>query len=411
MNPKIEPPKTLVDKLADVGRTVDKVAGPVSSFLFGSTAKTAGSLIGQGVEQAGKAAGVNLGDTFSKAAQKNITPTNTFFTTLELLPAGDLLSQAIKKVLPEKALTYTSEIFSKIPDALKQNAIEQYSRVLAPTKEWAKNMTAKVVPQLIEKRLTAFTRTGLINKVEAGVNLADDLLEKAIGNIPDVKKIAVQPIVDSLNEMKNQFILKGAGKTGEDVIANSQAVDNIGKFQDIINQIGPDASFSTLRQLRQMWDGIIAKSGGFAGKEFDQGVLKDVMKTATNSVRNTLAKAEPVVAEANKEFTLWKKTLDVLTESAKRKVGQSEGLIARGAEQAGRSVGFLRGRVDDAIVLGSVMKNMVKFMESTGWRTFSAVQKTKLANLLKQGAYKEAEALLQQALIRSRNIFIKKPTE
>ena len=112
-------------------------------------------------------------------------------------------------------------------------------------------------------------------------------------------------------------------------------------MQEQIVTFGGEASYSTLKKVRQVWDREVAESGGFQVDLKERSVL-NAKKEATNAIRRELARDHPDIAKINAEYSLWKTTDEILQETILRTDGQT-GLLKHMAEVGMGSGGMAAG--------------------------------------------------------------------
>jgi hypothetical protein len=385
------PPKNALGVAADVA---DATFGRAANFLFGTTAKTVGSLVGSGVESGMDLVGIKNPHTFTKIADKELTGLNAAkniaFTTLELWPGGKTLSTAMKGTKLAPYLEDFAKVFKFIPDALKEHAIAQYSKALAPTKEFLKRHTEKIVPELLERRVMGLSINRLLDRAKTELFEAGDKLDNALSMVPEGLKIRTESILNDLEEMKAKAMVKGTK-----VVAEPGLLNSINEVKGVISELGDEVSFESLRSLRQIWDRAITSGGKAFGRTMTEDSLLNIKRAANDSIRAELAKAAPEVAKVNAEFTFWSRVKEVTEATAERKTGQSGELIPTIAEGAGTVIGLASKKGLLGVAAGAVlMRNLKKLMTSTAWRTFSAVQKAKLADALSVGNIEAAMAIV-----------------
>lgn len=374
--------KGALESVADVVSAPFEKAG---TFLFGTAAKTVGSVIGSGVESAAKLAGKDIGNKFTQEAERLLgTPLeaakNIGFTVLEVFPGGPGIKNAVLKIPGgSKIIEEVGNLVKFIPDSLRESAIKSYSQALGPTTKEMKAITEKVVPKLIEKGETALTRTSLLEKAREAKTLAWDALDEVLKQIPEGTMIKTKPIIDVLENTKKTFFVPGT-----DIAAEPQLIQHVDDIKAVVEQLGEDVSFQSLRGLRQIWDKTIQASHGFM-KTLPEGTMLDIKKTANDAIRDELAKTHPNLDRLNKEYSFWTNVEKVLTETVKRTTAQATPLSQQLMQQAGVTGGLVQGGIDTAILTGTLLKNLLKITQSTGWRTVSAIQKDRLADYIRAG--------------------------
>lgn len=348
-----------------------RVFEPVSNFLFGTAGKMIGGLGGAAVEQVQGKEGV-----FTKGLEKELaTPgkaaKNIGLTALELFPGGGVLERAGAK------------LGSKIAPGLKAAAESQYLRALAPTTKEMKAKATKIVPKLLERGVTAFTRKGLGEKAQRGLEVSGEALETVLETIPGKTPVGSGPILKALKDAKNAFLVPGTK-----VVADPKAVQAINQVEAVVRKLGKNVSFESLRGLRQIWDKSVAKSKGFLMDEVGSFSVM-AKREGSNAIRKELAKKFPDLAKVNAEYSFWKNVDDVVSATIQRTAGQAKPLGERAATLVGGAVGLAKSGIKSAATTALAFRTLARVLNSTAWNTMSAVQKNKIADALMSGSFTE----------------------
>lgn len=306
--------------------------------------------------------------------------------------------EAEKNALIGAATSLAAEPISyatkKLASPLKRSAESTYSQALAPTTKANKNMTQKIVPEFLDRKVSAFTRGGLMEKIQSGVDDAGEKVGAVLERIPKDKPTNIPRIVDDLEVIKEGYMVPGAN--GKMVIADPEAVAHIEQFQGLLKELGEtNAPFGSVKKILQIWDRGVAKSGGYFGKTLSEGTKIDIQREAANAIRRELASANPDLAAVNKEFTFWANARKVLGDTIDRTTGRSSSLSSSIAEGAGVAGSLAKGEgIMDSFLIGKVIKGLASVTQSTGWKTVTAIQKNNLANFLGRGDLEKAIELI-----------------
>jgi hypothetical protein len=93
---------------------------------------------------------------------------------------------------------------------LRTSAEKTYTEALSPTTRVNKLKTEKVVPGLLDRRVTAFTQEGLQAKATPKVNEFGQRIEDAFDAIPDgTQRINTRPIFEDLQKRKMEHVVSG----------------------------------------------------------------------------------------------------------------------------------------------------------------------------------------------------------
>lgn len=279
------------------------------------------------------------------------------------------------------------EAVSAAAPVVKRAAENQYQKFLSPTKQTTKNMTDKIVPELLERRQLALSGQGLENKAAQQTETLGGKINDAVSKVPTTVKPDTATVVKSLEKYKQGFIVNG-------VAVDEAAVKNVEKLQDTITQLGPNVSYQSLNKVRHILDKGVARSGGYAGKTIAEGTALDAQKEAANAIRRELSRQSPDIAKINGEFHFWSQVGDVIGATNQRRVGQQGGLTRVIAPIAGAAAGLALGGLTpmgglDAAAASTIMLATSEVIRSPAWRTTSAVMKNELADAMASGSVAE----------------------
>ena len=115
-----------------------------------------------------------------------------------------------------------------------------------------------------------------------------DKLAKLESQLPKGTTVKIKPVLKSLERAKKRatgttvevgsgkpllygekgdVISRGPGK--KKAIGNEAAIANYSKLEEQIKAVGDQASYSTLKKIRQVWDSVeVAEAGGFPGGDW-----------------------------------------------------------------------------------------------------------------------------------------------
>ena len=311
--------------------------------------------------------------------------------------------------------------FSMMPAAapmLKRSAESSYYKALAPTKERTKEIARDVVPGLIkrgevgsieslERRATERARElspELTKEYGAFERTSPKLPARGAGGRMQATGVgqvagAGTTIVKDLETLKGKYMAKDA--LGNRIVANQQAVDSISGVQDIVKKFGPNISPTSLRQLRQIFDEPVAKAGAYEGVDLATHYTLNAKEAAANSIRKIIHSGDINISELDKEVHFWLDVQRVTSETARRRVGQSGGLvnvfaplaIGAAAETGVTAFGGSAAHGIEAGVGTAALILATRMIRSPQWRTLSAVTKDRIAGYLASGSVRELSAL------------------
>jgi hypothetical protein len=252
---------------------------------------------------------------------------------------------------------------------LQKSAKAQYMKALAPTKAQNKVIAQRITPGLLQRGVTG-SLEGIHDQAGAALDDVGPQIDEAIKNIPQGKKLAIQPVLDSLEDYKQQGVVDG-------VKVDPDLVKQAAQLQRIVKQFGPDVSYSSLNRVRRIWDSKVARVGGYAGQSLAEGSKVDAFREGASAIREELAKDRPDIAKLNKEYSFWSNVQQVVGDTIKRRSGQEGALMPKLAGIGGAATGHT--------IPGAVMYALGRVIQSPRWRTFSAVKKTQIANAISAG--------------------------
>lgn len=300
-----------------------------------------------------------------------------------------------------------SSLRTAAADALDAGAASRVESVMTPqvgaNKVRFGNKAAEVAPKLAkDPNMAAYSREGLHGNVQSGLERAKQELDSATDARLVSQQVDTKPILAKLDEQIARLTatpaegsrqvptLKGAagrpvpsGLTrniesgqmqkapikesrplGQSVepSPNSAEIDTLRQIRAEVEQLGPRAPYESIRRIREAWDKpakvkYLASTSADALKS--QGHATAAVK-GTGALRDALAGVDPVTAEANAKYSLYKTADDVLeatkeVERTRPKVGRQ--IMARltgsvvGGEAAGATgavAGYVLGPIADA---------------------------------------------------------------
>ncbi len=379
---KEEDNRTLLQKAAGVS---EATFGRAADFLFGTTAKTVGSVIGAGIESAAELAGVETEKPFTKIAQEELGDASAFIniplTALETFPGGAAVRSALSGTKLAPLADDVARLLGRIPEKLQQSAAEQFARVLGPTTKKLKKAAKRVVPELLDRRVTALTKEGLLERATAERMAAGEAIENALQEIPEAALVKTKATLDALESLKDRFVIKGT-----EVVANKNAIASIDALKEVIGELGEEASLHSLVDLKRIWDKEVASAGRDFARPLAESTALNLKRAASNALRGELAKESPELARLNAEFALWKSAEEILEATAERVVGQ-KGFARRITQLAGAVAGGAQGGLIGIFGGATIANNLSKLINSAAWGTISAKTKAQLADALASGNF------------------------
>jgi hypothetical protein len=276
--------------------------------------------------------------------------------------------------------------------ALEESAEKGVMQALGPTKERYKAIAERLTPAILQRGLRG-SRESLQAKAAATLETVGDQLDAALTQHGG-QVISTTPVTAALETAKDAFrTVTAAGKVVE---FEPRSIKQLSGLQQIIADLGPDATVDQLVAVRRAWDKVVSQAGGFAQRGSGAiGVpLKDqseawAKREATGAIRKVLDAEVPDLSAINKEWSFWKNLDDVLTQTLQRSQPQGPGLIRQTAEAAGTVVGGIAGSgggpggtVGGAFALGKLAKWATQAFNSPRWKLASAQTKDALADAI-----------------------------
>ena len=311
--------------------------------------------------------------------------------------AGAVVGHAVAAAAPALAGAAVGEIANRVNagDVLRNSAQRNYETVLNPTKISTKYQTQKIMPQLLEERPTAMTRQSLADKANLQAETAGQQIEQTVSGLKGT--MSVQPVLDSLENLKKQNMVNGVDLRPE--VTN--AVEQVqGQFQ----AMGPDISLQDGVKARRILDNAVAEAKGYQGAQLSDASMAAIRKEGANSIRAELAQANPDLAAVNAKFHFWNTLGDVVEQTIQRKTGQQKtGLLPTIETTAAGAAGVAKGGLASGAGYAGAMYTLGKLVRSTGWQTVSAATKLKIADALAAGHFDAINGLLAGAGLSALN--------
>ncbi len=133
------------------------------------------------------------------------------------------------------------EFSTPAADALKGSAEKSASQALGATTKENKRISDKVVPELLNRRVTFLTRGGLEQKAGTAADAIGDQIDDAWGALPPNTKTSIAPIIKNLEDAKSSLMITGTTKVPEAMMGRYQALQNIQKEIIDVAQAGDDS--------------------------------------------------------------------------------------------------------------------------------------------------------------------------
>lgn len=365
--------------------------GATTADVAPAAGATVGGLIGAPEGPLASVGGAGMGGMGGAAIQQLIRRALGFPDVPKT--SGEAAKDITKQGTTQAVIQGATELLPFAAGPLKRTAETQYEKALAPTTKANKVITQKITPELI-RRGEHGSLEDLMQTAKSKIADLNPQLDTAYGATPAAKTVGSGPkIVQDLENLKGKYIVNGQ-------VAQPQAVKAIEGIQDIVRQQGADISPDSLRKLKSIFDDPVAQRGGYAGADLTSAYALKAQKAAANSIRELMGKANPDVAELNKEISFWLNVQKVTRESGLRQTGQQGGLLkvlgplAAGGAASVSGLQFGATRGIEAGVVTALTTAAAQAVRSPAWRTASAVLKDRFAMALARGSVGETAALL-----------------
>lgn len=319
----------------------------------------------------------------------------------------DARNSAILAGVISAPLKLLGEFKQPLAGALQRGAEKKATQALAPTTKEMKQLSDKIVPELLKRRTFFLTRGGLAGKAttkadDFGVKIGD-----AFDALPPETKIQITPIIHSLEKLKDSAVSIGAG--GQRVIINEAKYKAAQELQNTFLDLAsdpnkfvsyPNVAVDSIRRARQIMDAMTAKAGKGFGLGLKDTAKIEANKAGANAIRNELAQEFPVIDKLNKEFTFWKNVEKVVEATIERTKAQGSGLTTAIAESGGAVAGaVVKGTVGGVVLGGVILSALKKTIQSPAWRMTSAITRQTLADAIYRGNIQSAIQIMNRIIV------------
>jgi len=284
-----------------------------------------------------------LADTAGRAIDRVLTGVRQGNVGTDLRQARSSVQRAANLLLAQSAdvgVVLAPEVRSRLQTvASALNRLNPESTSLAVVQEARQTVTDAM----------RSLRTELADRAQqlTGMGEVEDVFQMAMGQIRNVRRagaratrtldsvgraleptrIRTAPILARLDAFRRTFV-KVSDETGAPIIHNQVAVDAIDGLRDQITQHGRDMSVNDVRDVRQVWDKIVAGARGNGWlRDMAEGSRQDAQRTAANALRANIADKVPSIVRPNREFSYNTGLQDVIEDTLTRKTGQTHGLV------------------------------------------------------------------------------------
>lgn len=376
-----------LDWLPAIGGAVGGVLGAGGGTLFGMGVGAVPGAVG----------GAALGGAAGEAARQNIR-------RMMGAAAPQTSEEAATGIAEQGGIQAAAELTGRGLAAAGGAAVrtflpapaKQYAQALGATTVANKQISEKIVPELIDRRVTG-SREYIATLTDAQVAKAGAAIDDALSKMPKGQAADVGAVLNQLQKLKKQYVVPSS-VPGTNVIVDQAAYDNLGAMQKLVASTQP--TFESVRRLRQILDGMVTAGDKAFGRTIAEGTELDAKREAANAIRGELSKINPDIAKINKEFSFWKDVDRVISATQLRTGSQATPLgqtIAQGVAAPAVTAAAATGNpgVAATIAIPVVLR---KILQSPSWKTFSAVQKDRLADAIARGDAQRVGAFLSHSM-------------
>lgn len=280
---------------------------------------------------------------------------------------------------------------------LKEWGLGQYARILHPLGRNSKEVAQENAPKIIERgyrEAGAFTKKGLSAKFDAKSDALGQKLEQEYQRLDATTQTRLKPIYDDFRKWVNSEVFSSKGHRIKDApllkagLSKRDPMSMINYIQESMGKYIGKADPSTVWEARRALDKYVFKNGLTA----DEGLAaaKQAREGLANAIRRQLASQHPSVAGINNEFHLYKSLSTLMYQNIRGEFGKfqfarNSGVVGRFIMGAAVGGGESRREGLGPWETASAMAVMGLAMETTAWRSVSAVTKNKLANMIASG--------------------------
>lgn len=402
---KQETARLLVEHSADIARlagNLPKIIGEKTESIFGGL-KPVGTAqkVGFGIEKVGEFVAAGAGTKGMLQPESGIGTTaekvlRTFMKSgIEAGIGGTVTAAQGGEIADIKRAAVLSFIFSvpfkawsefhvsgALAKPLQKSAEVQMGKALAPTTKTNKELTEKIVPEMLRRRVKFASLGGLAGRAEQSADDAAEALEGAYNSLPQNTKATITPVIHAMEQAKQRLVVAGTDTIPEAALPKYKALQEI--QQEILNLAkGSDdtVALESLRSYRQILDDVIKRTGKTFGLSGDETAKLAAQKVGANAIRHELAEQFPNIGKLNKEYTFWKNVQAVAEATNLRQRGQ-QGAIAEVMTGVGAGVGLSKGGVSTAVWYAVALRTISQIIRSPIWRSVAANQKQKIAEML-----------------------------
>jgi hypothetical protein len=279
----------------------------------------------------------------------------------------------------------TGAALSPLASMFKKWGVAQYARLLHPMGRKAKEAGMEAVPKLLDAGApVAASQHGLQAKLQGKVEEIGKKIEAEYAKLDSKAQTNLRPIYDDFGK----FIEKRSMTPGGAIKDPDVLKEGLEKLDYIQSTLGPrlsNAKPSEVWEIRKTLDRFVYKGGELKPTEV---AANSVVAGLGNSMRDALNTQHPTVAALNEKYHMWSAVAKIMQRNITNEFGKPYAFrnaafrfmlgASIGAGEAHREGSGWMGTATAATLMGLAL-------ESTAWRSVSAVTKNKIADMLMAG--------------------------
>lgn len=265
--------------------------------------------------------------------------------------------------------------------ALEASAGKNVSQAFDPTGKRDKALVEQITPGVLDRGLWSATKEGLKGKAETALDALSDQYDDVAKTIAPGNRIPVDDVRQPIQSAMQSLVRTGS--SGAPVPVNVEKYEALKQLDDTLGQLGDKVSHQTLQAFKEEWADVVAKSGGYAERTGDALAQASAWakRKGADAIRRVLAADAPNKDALNAEWKFWSTVDDVLSNTLSRTKPQ-KGAMRRMAGVGGAIIGGAKGGPAGAGIGAATMSQVMRAMDSPGWKLLNANAKMKLADAL-----------------------------
>ena len=264
---------------------------------------------------------------------------------------------------------------------LQSSAARNVSQALAPTTKRLKRVTEQITPEMLKRGTFALTKGGLASKAERELDVLGGRFDDANAALPTGDRLGTADVRAPI-QAEMQALMK-TGSSGKAVPVNPAKFEALKQLDTTLDDLGDRVSRETLQAFKEEWAEVAANAGGYAERSGDalSQASKWAHREGADAIRRVLAQDSPDIAKLNAEWSFWSKVREVSEASLSREKPQ-KGALRRMGGLVGGTAGLLSGGPNAALAGTAIGSQVMRVIDSPGWKLANAHAKTVLADAL-----------------------------